>query len=99
MTEPAWLVKRALEMGATRIVTVLAPVTPQSSAIYLLEAAGAHELHAVQDASTGIEGCTIRLSSREAVKLLATLAGALSGRIAGTPLAPHTAPEAIRVDA
>lgn len=89
---PGWLTKRARDVKATNIVTLLAPASERSAAMYLLEIGGTFELHVVEDAQSGIDGVTIPLSRREAFKLTQQLVAALSGRI--PPLAVPVVDEA-----
>lgn len=88
-TLPAWLIRR-IRLGIfSRAFTLLAPASPTSAAIYLLESSRdadggpppLYELHAVTNAQSGIEGATIPLSRAELCDVLLTFAGVLSGRI------------------
>lgn len=83
-TLPGWLLKRARESGGALVHVLLAPATPHDEAIYLLETkAQNYELHCVDDADTGIDGCTFILPRRQAVEVLNKFVGALSGRHLG----------------
>lgn len=92
---PGWLMHRARTGGFSRVHVLLAPVGERSSAIYLLEKGtpggdhvSTYELHAVDDASDGTDGCTIPLTRTEAYKLLSAMAGAFTGRHPGEEVVP-----------
>lgn len=89
---PGWLMARARTGGFTRVHVLLPPAGARSSAVYLLESAASpearFELHAVDDAEVGIDGCTIALQRGEAYKLLSAMAGAFTGRTPGEEVVP-----------
>lgn len=94
MDLPGWLLKRAREMQAVRVVPILEPRAADLSALYLVEYADFMELHAVQEANEPSNGATIALSKRDAAIILGNLAGALVGRIRGLELSASGAESA-----
>jgi hypothetical protein len=85
---PGWLSKRARECSARFVHVLHAPATPRSAAVYLIECANTFELHAVDDAESGIDGATIAMTRREANAMLLALSGGLSGRLSGVDVRP-----------
>lgn len=85
---PGWLSKRARECNARAIHVLHAPATLRSAAVYLVECANTFELHAVDDAESGIDGATIPMTRREANAMLLVLSGGLSGRLPGVDVRP-----------
>lgn len=90
---PVWLDKRARDLHARAVIlTEPTPASPGGAFLLEYDLAPGHagrvfELHVVDDAFTPIEGGMLVLDRRAAVKFLATLAGALSGRIEGFDVA------------
>lgn len=92
MDFPDWLIKRARESGCARAFTLLEPKTDHGAAVYLLEGTFEWELHAVEDATSGVDGFTAHLSRHEASLMLGRFAGALGGRNRGMVIPPAAAP-------
>lgn len=89
---PDWLIKRARDGDFSRAFTLLEPKTEHGAAVYLLEGRDQWELHAVEDATSGVDGFTTPLSRGEMTLFLGRLAGSLGGRIHGMQIPPIEAP-------
>jgi hypothetical protein len=88
MALPDWLLKRARDGGYTRAFTMLDPQSEHGAAIYLLQGPHHYELHAVEDAASGVDGFTGLLTYREAQVMARLYVGALSGRLEGAEIIP-----------
>jgi hypothetical protein len=67
--------------GYDRAFELLAPKTPSSAAIYVLQNRDGYTFVAVDDAESGIDGATIVLSRYEARQVGLDFVGLLSGRL------------------
>jgi hypothetical protein len=92
MALPDWLLKRARDGGYTRVFTLLDPQSEHGAAIYLLQGQFHYELHAVDDATSGVDGFTAMLSYRETQLMARLYVGALSGRLEGAVIIPPPPP-------
>lgn len=80
-TFPGWLLKRASEMRAHRIIGLISPDDPSAQCAYLLELDNDFlELHIAEDGHAGVEAATLTLSRKQLAEFAGQLLGAMTGR-------------------
>lgn len=78
---PGWLLKRARDVRARRMLSLFGSVDDNGPAMFILELQdGSIELHVAEDGQTGVECATIPMTRKEAADFLGNFVGALAGR-------------------